>query len=90
MLHATAPKPISRLGKYPWRCSLWKTNLKICSMEEDEILKSLQEKAEKGDIEAVKALMEYEKLRKYNELIYGLDEDESTGQTTFPNQIQFN
>ena len=59
-------------------------------MEEDEILTSLKEKAKNGDIEALKALMEYEKVKKYTYLIKGLDDDESTGETTFPNQIQLN
>ena len=59
-------------------------------MEEDEILKSLREKAQSGDTEAVKALMEYEKAKNYNDLIKGLDEDESTGETTVPNQFQLN
>ena len=43
-----------------------------------------------GDIEAVKALMEYEKAKKYTDLIKGLDDDESTGETTIPNQFQLN
>ena len=59
-------------------------------MEDDEILISLKEKAKNGDIEAVKALLEYEKAKNYTDLIKGLDDDESTGETTFPNQFQFN
>ena len=59
-------------------------------MEEDEILTKLKEMASGGDIEAVKALMEYEKAKKYTDLIKGLDDDESTGETTFPNQFQLN
>ena len=59
-------------------------------MEDDEILNSLKERAKTGDIEAVKALMEYEKAKKYTDLIKGLDDDESTGETTIPNQFQLN
>ena len=59
-------------------------------MEEDNISISLKEKAQQGDVEAMKALMEYEKLKKYNELIEGLDDDESTGEIPLSNQLQFN
>lgn len=59
-------------------------------MEEDEILTKLKEKAKAGDLEAVKTLMEYEKAKKYTDLIKGLDDDESTSETTFPNQLQLN
>ena len=59
-------------------------------MEEDEILESLKKKAKEGDTESVKAFMEYEKAKKYKELIKGLDDDESTCETTFPNQFQLN
>lgn len=59
-------------------------------MEEDEILESLRKKSREGDLEAVKTLMEYEKAKKYTDLIKGLDDDESTGETTFPNQFQLN
>lgn len=59
-------------------------------MEEDEILESLRKKSREGDLEAVKTLMEYEKAKKYTDLTRGLDDDESTGETTFPNQFQLN
>ena len=59
-------------------------------MEEDEILESLRKKSREGDLEAVKTLIEYEKAKKYTYLIKGLDDDESTGETTFPNQFQLN
>ena len=59
-------------------------------MCDDEILTSLEKKAQGGDIEAVKALLEYRRSKNYETLLNGLDDDESTGETSIPNQLQLN
>lgn len=66
-----------------------KPDLQNLTMEDDEILRNLRERAREGGPDAVKALLDYERNLVYQNNLRNFDDDESAEPVSEQDTVQF-